>query len=141
MIILGLHAGHDASASVIKNGRIVSFVMRERLSRIKHSSGLCRCLIQTAFSDAGITSKDIEYCAVTSTQNKELISFDDEFLNFAYRDSCAEMPCSFLYQCKEKNIDPTAKMEFHIRDKLYRNIENRENFAGYSYFPEWQLYA
>ena len=35
MIILGLHFGHDAGVSVLKDGEIISVIERERFNRVK----------------------------------------------------------------------------------------------------------
>ena len=40
MIILGLHFGHDAGVSVIKDGEIISAIERERVCRVKHAATL-----------------------------------------------------------------------------------------------------
>lgn len=37
MLVLGIHAGHDSSCAVVKDGRIVADVQEERFNRVKHS--------------------------------------------------------------------------------------------------------
>ena len=37
MIVLGLHFGHDAGASVLRDGIVISAIERERISRVKHA--------------------------------------------------------------------------------------------------------
>src|SRR6185312_5181946 len=76
MNILGLHFGHDAAASVLRDGRIASYVLRERHSRIKHAISLDVATIQAALDDAGLSAGEIDYCAISSTQNIELIIDD-----------------------------------------------------------------
>lgn len=44
MKILGLIIGHDASACVIEDGKIVYYRMAERLSRVKHDYNIFPCL-------------------------------------------------------------------------------------------------
>jgi carbamoyltransferase len=48
MIVLGIHAGHDSSAAIVKDGKIVADVQEERFNRQKHSNN--------------IPIKSIEYC-------------------------------------------------------------------------------
>ena len=42
MKILGVHIGHDSSASLVIDGKIVADVAEERFNRIKHYAGLPR---------------------------------------------------------------------------------------------------
>ena len=37
MVILGIHDGHNASASLLKNGKLICSIAEERLSRQKKS--------------------------------------------------------------------------------------------------------
>ena len=79
MNILGLQFGHDAGAAVLRDGRVASFVLRERLSRTKHALSLDVATIERALADAGLGESDIDYCAITSTQKAELIGRDPGF--------------------------------------------------------------
>jgi len=63
MNILGLHLGHDASAALIKDNRIVSLVERERLTRIKYDRGFMPELIDKALGD--LRFKDLDYVTVS----------------------------------------------------------------------------
>ena len=76
MNILGLHFGHDAAVCVLRDGQIASYVMRERHTRIKHAISLEFKTIQAAMAAANLTWDQIDHCAITSTQNVELIIDD-----------------------------------------------------------------
>ena len=78
MIILGLHFGHDAGAAVLVDGEIVSCVIRERQTRVKHAMTLDLKTISKALIDAGVNENQIDFCAITSTQGVELIVDDSE---------------------------------------------------------------
>ena len=73
MYILGLHFGHDASVSVIKDGEILVTVERERRTRLRHAIGLTSEDVSDALKTADCSLNDIDFCAVTSTQNIEYI--------------------------------------------------------------------
>jgi carbamoyltransferase len=73
MTVLGLHFGHDASAVVLHDGRIVSHILRERLTRVKHQLGLDMATIELALRTANVALEDIDCVAVSSTQEVELI--------------------------------------------------------------------
>lgn len=74
MHILGLHFGHDAAASVLSDGTIQSYVLRERNNRVKHALGLTRHEIDGVLNEAGLSASDIDSVAITSTQNVELLT-------------------------------------------------------------------
>ncbi len=76
MNILGLHFGHDAAVCVLRGGRIAAYVMRERHARIKHAISLEFKTIQMAMDEAHLRWDQLDYCAITSTQNIELIIDD-----------------------------------------------------------------
>ena len=47
MIILGIHTGHDASLSLMRDGKIVSAIAVERLSRRKKDDFISREVFDT----------------------------------------------------------------------------------------------
>jgi carbamoyltransferase len=65
-VILGLNWGHDGSAAIVRDGRLVSAVSLERLSRKKKDSGISRELLQYVFDHAGVTSSDVTTIAFAS---------------------------------------------------------------------------
>ncbi len=56
MITLGIHCGHDSSAAITKDGRIVADVAEERFDRIKHSNSVPIQAIQYCLKTAGLTN-------------------------------------------------------------------------------------
>lgn len=72
MIILGLHFGHDASVSIIKDGKLIVNLYRERHNRIKHAATLDIGLVDQALRTSNLKITDIDYSAVTSTQCYEI---------------------------------------------------------------------
>lgn len=81
-VVLGLHAGHDASATVVVGGRIASHILRERISRRRHDFGLSADLIECALTDAGLSIDDIEWTALTGTQSLPLLVNDKRFVTW-----------------------------------------------------------
>lgn len=84
MVVLGLHFGHDASVAVLVDGRIASYVLRERFTRVKHAMTLDVDCVSRALHEAGVKPSDVEWCAVTSTQNVELFIDDPAWLHVSY---------------------------------------------------------
>lgn len=84
--ILGVHLGHDASASVINDeGLVLASVLQERISRIRHDYGLDSRTIDLALQSADISFADIERVGVSATQSMPAIVRDPEHLQLKSR--------------------------------------------------------
>ncbi len=83
MIILGLHFGHDASVSIIRDGEVLLCMEVERHKRVKHIIGLEYEDIEKALVDCGLTIEDIDYATLTSTQLVEYIFSEPEKLSIS----------------------------------------------------------
>ncbi len=84
MIILGLHFGHDAAATVIRDGQIVSYALRERFTRVKHAATLDLATVHRALRAAAAAPDDLDAVAVCSTQSVELIVDQPERLRVKF---------------------------------------------------------
>lgn len=84
MNILGLHFGHDASVTVLIDGRIAAHLLRERASRVKQSVALTRPDIDRALAAANLKPAEIDLCAITSTQDCEIMTGLVEGLTIEY---------------------------------------------------------
>ena len=63
-IILGIASSHDSSACVFRDGRLVSAISEERISRIKCDGGhLPGLAIDACLAQAGLTRRDVEHVA------------------------------------------------------------------------------
>jgi carbamoyltransferase len=67
MNILGVHIGHDSSAALIVDGKIVADVAEERFSRIKHDCGLPIQAVDYCLTYMGLSIEDIDAVAVPSS--------------------------------------------------------------------------
>ena len=66
MIILGIAApfGHDHSASLVVDGRVVAAAEEERFVREKHAVGMpCAKAIKFCLDEAGVTPEEIDAVA------------------------------------------------------------------------------
>lgn len=125
MIILGLHFGHDASISLIKDGEVVVCLEVERIKRIKHVIGIAFEDIETALKDADLKIEDIDYATLTSTQLVEYLFFNPEKLsiNFEIQEAHKKIPCTLTDVLKidhnefEKNKIGWLKHVFSSVDK------------------------
>ena len=67
MYVLGVNAFHpDASAALLKDGKLIVAVEEERLNRIKHSAGFPTLAVRYCLKKAGIPLKDVDYIGLTN---------------------------------------------------------------------------
>lgn len=66
MNVLGVHIGHDSTASLVMNGKIVADVAEERFTRVKHYAGLPVKSIEYCLRYAGLSITEIDMIAVPS---------------------------------------------------------------------------
>lgn len=138
MNILGLQFGHDAGAVVLRDGRIASFVLRERVSRIKHALSLDIDTIERALADAGIDDSQIDYCAITSTQKTELIGRDPARLSVSLeRHPGHTVPCSLVGILEKAGTDANTLLFSQMLDLLYGGGgDELTRHSVAHYFPE-----
>jgi len=84
--VLGLHFGHDAGAAIVKDGRLVSSISTERISRIKKDRRVTEETLNYVLREAKLKAKDIDAIAFSNYENDEFnileIFFDDIKLDF-----------------------------------------------------------
>lgn len=64
MKILGIHDGHNCTACLYDDGKIVAMVSEERFSRRKNHSGFPRLAIEWLAREYGLTADNLDYVAV-----------------------------------------------------------------------------
>ncbi len=72
--VLGLHLGHDSSASVISEKGVESSILQERHTRIRHDFGLDIQTIDLALKSAGVRLSQISAVGVTGTQLMPIVN-------------------------------------------------------------------
>ena len=73
MLILGISAYfHDASASLIQDGRLIAAAEEERFSRVKHDFEFPHNAIRFCLDHAGVNGRDVDY----------VVFFEKPFLKF-----------------------------------------------------------
>lgn len=75
MNVLGIHIGHDSSAALIRDGRIVADVAEERFSRTKHYCGLPIGALDYCLKSQKLTMADIDIVAVPSSGSVPDLNF------------------------------------------------------------------
>ncbi len=73
--ILGINAYHgDASAVLLKDGRLVAAVEEERFNRVKHSAGFPSLAIRYCLQRAGIRITDVAHIGISRVPSAHLIN-------------------------------------------------------------------
>ena len=93
MNILGIHIGHDSSAALVVDGKIVADVAEERFTRIKHYSGLPTRSINYCLEYANISMDDLTAVAIPEKSDIEMNNL--------------------LHLNSKQRIKPTLKREFY----------------------------
>lgn len=70
--VLGIHDGHNAGASIVKEGKVLAAINEERLNNIKNYSGAPVRSINKVLEISGVTPSEINLIAVAS-----LLRLDD----------------------------------------------------------------
>jgi carbamoyltransferase len=76
MYTLGIHDGHNASAVLLKNGRIMAGVQEERPCGVKNAMGFPRAAIQDVLSQARISPQDVDWVALCGLHSGEYLGAD-----------------------------------------------------------------
>jgi carbamoyltransferase len=119
MIILGLHFGHDAAVTVIDDGRILSYVLKERHARVKHALGLDADLVGRALDEAGVSVDRIDLCAVCSTQGVELVGGAPALrVELGTRPGPA-VPCTLEDELRASGASIESRQVSTVLDSLY----------------------
>ncbi len=70
MNVMGIHTGHDASVSIVSNGKLISNISIERLAKKKKYGVLSKQSVEYALKKANLTMDDID-CIALSDYHKE----------------------------------------------------------------------
>jgi len=67
--VLGINAGHDAGAAIVKNGKILAAINEERIRNIKHYNGIPEKSIQEVIKIAKIEPSEIDLISIVGINN------------------------------------------------------------------------
>jgi len=119
------------------DGEIVSCVIRERQTRVKHAMTLDLQTISKALIDAGVNENQIDFCAITSTQGVELIIDDSEAFSISIdMDSESNVVCRTTMD----KLPVLSRRVFSIlfsKDSLSKPVMYAKEMYS-KYFPEFK---
>jgi carbamoyltransferase len=77
MYVLGIHDGHNASAVLLKDGRVVAGVQDERPRGLKNALGMPRAAIRDVLAQAQLSPADIDRVALSGLHGGEYLALDE----------------------------------------------------------------
>lgn len=115
--ILGIHLGHDASASLFDQNGIMQCILQERHSGLRHDFGINIKTIDLLLNSCGVKINQVIAVGLSSTQQMPAINQSPEEINIRY----------------SKPIFPRKKIRLHGLDYLHSEIGlivDRSNTKG-----------
>lgn len=120
MIIIGINAAHNATASLLKDGKLIASVSEERLTRVKNQSGMPYLAIKDCLNIAGLNESDIDYLVLNHLDPKVHIGFTS-FLGDKNRDVKTSLP----------SLSQTSlSLLWRIKEYLLTNIQSSRNYLN-----------
>jgi carbamoyltransferase len=158
MIVLGLHFGHDSSLCVLRDGQVLTALVKERKNRVRHAIGIDRSDVEDVLTRVGLCAAQVDLCSISSTQDIEYLFFDPARLSFEIGGDCAQEVPSPFYAPLAARQDPAAGLpgrrrlaevlapgqDHHYR-LLFRQYADREiatlasvpSIEDFAFAPEW----
>jgi carbamoyltransferase len=139
--ILGINDGHDCGAALIRNGKVIAAIQEERLSNIKHHSGVPEISIRKVFKIASIHPSDVDAIAIVSLNRvysplEEYplkVKFFEKIAPLFHGKTFAKLYVSILH--KFRSIKHLMKIfqELGIENKEVRFVEHHLAHASCAY--------
>src|SRR5262245_16426651 len=109
MLILGLNAYHgDASACIVRDGKLVAAAEEERFRRVKHWAGLPTEAISFCLREAGVRPGDLDHVAIN--RNRTV----NNFRRFLF--VLTKRPDFGLLKNRIRNVRQAASIETSLRE-------------------------
>ncbi len=105
MIILGIHDGHNASATLIINGKLACAIGEERLSRDKHQYGFPAKAIQAVLDSSNITMDQVDRISMATATLPPAYFYTSRNSTFSIKDYWKEQR-EYWYPKLYENKDP-----------------------------------
>ena len=132
MIILGISDSIESHACVFKDGKLLSFISEERLSRVKADAGYPKLSIEKVLEIAKIKKKDIDYVALAGFDNGTFQCLYKPGAKFSVKDWIMQ---NELYW-KPKLLHGKKLSELDDFNFWKRNIKNLKKDPYYSFIKK-----
>ncbi|PCJ83880.1 MAG: carbamoyltransferase [Flavobacteriales bacterium] len=137
MYILGINAFHgDASACLLKDGKIVNAIEEERIRRLKHWAGFPSEAINFCLQDAGISIKDIDHIAISRDPSANFIKKISHSVKNMVKIS--SIYNRLMNSRKIVSVKSLVAKEFHVKENelkaTFHNIEHHRAHMASAFF-------
>ena len=123
MYILGLNIGHNATACLLKDGKIISCISEERFSRIKNHHGIPYNSIQFILNEEKIKLNDVDLIVLDDQYHIERDpNFGKNFFNAYINKSLKRKVLSYF------GYNYPSLFNFYYKIKEKKRENNGENF-------------
>lgn len=139
MIVLGICSGHNSGASVLIDGKLVSSVEEERISRIKNDGSYPHSAIAEALSIAGITANNVEMVAIAGLTVWEQKTMRDRILKHDLRLAKVEpiiRKCYWKHRVEwyTRLLKPHPRPTGILAQKPSQTVEHHLSHAASAYY-------
>jgi carbamoyltransferase len=117
--VLAVSISHNASAALMRNGRVVAAAQEERFARVKNYVGYPKRAIDWCLIRAGIEGRDLERIAYTSTHSSGLFTKAKVTTNFSISDY-KHYYGDHYYQPRLRGEDVTGYLRWLRDDPKFR---------------------
>ena len=126
MYILGIHDGHDASAALMRDGKIIVAAQEERFTGLKGDYGYPKQSIEFCLKCANIESKDLDYVALSSRNSNPVLTYIKRNANFSVSDWVYEQDAFWKPQKYENRVVPY----YDLFKNKFKNLDKYYNYDG-----------
>ena len=137
--ILGLnYIGHDASASLIRNGEVLASVMEERFSRKKHDRSFPMQAIQYCLKTAGITAQELAAVCYYMDVKEHFEQRVIHHLGRYYPKSAPLFPDMLNRALKVNNAEKEIREQLQYLGKVYFADHHKSHIATAFFLSPYQ---
>jgi len=135
--VMGIHDNHNASVSLLQDGRIRFLLQEERINRVKNFNGFPAKAIHQALEWGGLTLEEIDLFAFGTVHNPpqrdqtSLIRYYGQMGSFRYIEDIFRMSPAFpLYRAIQERKREKFLEENHIPAKKVRLFDHHLSHAA-----------
>jgi carbamoyltransferase len=144
MNILGVHDGHNASAVLVVDGRVVAAVQEERFLNLKNYFGFPEHAIRSVLEAGGLDKEEVDFVAISSAHQPR--AFDtrlirevfrkeqEQFVRSYFLETARHTPLYRLYRRQLKSERIRAFRKAGFKEHKLRFVEHHSCHAAAAYY-------
>lgn len=135
MIVLGIHDGHNSSAALVINGKLVCAISEERITKNKHQYGFPENAIKSVLNFGKISIEDVDYIAMATPTLPPAYYYTLRNSNFSIKDYWKEQKEYWypkLYEGKSPKYTEIFSNHVDLTNFPYDEslIKNEQDYKG-----------